>query len=77
MSRQASVLDEIEITPEMVRVGVEHIRKSRDESEQLLADYAVVLEILETALAVRPGAPESSLTPASRLQILADSLRCL
>ena len=68
---------EIEITPEMVVAGVERMRKSRDESEQSLADYSVVLGILETALLARPGEHGSSLTPSSRKQILGDSLQGL
>ena len=77
MARQASVLKEIEITPAMVVAGVERMRKSRDEGEQSLADFSVVLGILDTALAVQRGGHGSFLTPASRQQILADSLQCL
>ena len=76
--RQAGAPEgEIEITSEMVVVGVERLRESVGEFDQSSADAVVVLEILETALSVRPGGHNSFLAPSARRKILTDSLQRL
>jgi hypothetical protein len=67
--RQASAY--IETTPEMIAAGVRRMRESLDESQQLSADFVVVLEILESALSARAGAHQNFRYSCARHQILA------
>ena len=68
---------EIEITAEMVLAGVERMRKSFGEDSLGSGDAVVVLEILDSALCARQGGSRNSLSPASRQQILSDTLQRL
>lgn len=77
MPRQAGASDEVEITPEMIVAGVERMRKSFGEDSLGSGDAVVVLEILDTALRARIGGNRNSLSPASRQQILSDTLQRL